>query len=362
MKHTATVVGAVVLAATLLVGCGSVTSYNGNNTITNANGTNASTSNTNASNASGSNTSNQVPSNETAAANNTANAATGANSTTNSIPVSSTTNSEGAASSNSASAEALVRQSMQLAKQGKAVGIPFAVQQNIDAVQNAWGNADSQTSAGAGIYETYGSRATAFGMNKGEQIFDVRSYSSHFHAITLSDIEAVLGTPGDIRHTSDSDIYMYPAGPDYQLLWVFSKSSSGAVDNTVDHVSVFWPQGTINIMAATQPAPSIAIDNAPGTVGSLFTFSIQHPPKGYRLVELEWLPTSGAAVVNTYSQAVSNGESGGSNPGFNISPDGQTTGFTYPSSMSGQTGTVRVIYQATSGEAMIGNSSTITLK
>jgi len=265
--------------------------------------------------------------------------------------------------SNSAdSAIALVKESIKLAKQGRAIDIPYAVQQNLGVVQNAWGKPDSQNSAGAGIYATYGSHAAAFGFNKGEQIFDVRSYSSKVKTITLANIEAVLGQPGETRQTSDSVIYMYPAGPDNQLLWVFSKSSSGAVGKTVDHVSVFWPQGTVDSMAATQPAPSIVIDNAPGSVGSLFTFSIQNPPTGYRLVELEWLPGSGTPVINTYSEAISNGKSGESDPGFSISGDGTTYSFVYPSSMGNQTGTVRVIYQADSGAAMIGNSSNVTLK
>ncbi|MCF8568633.1 hypothetical protein LLE49_28345 [Alicyclobacillus tolerans] len=65
-------------------------------------------------------------------------------------------------------------------------------------------------------------------------------------------------------------------------------------------------------------------------------------------MELEWLPSSGNAVVDTYDQAVSNGHTAGSNPGFNIGGDGQTLGFIYPSSMRGETGTVRIVYQATS--------------
>lgn len=261
-----------------------------------------------------------------------------------------------------ASATALVKQSMSLAEQGKAINIPFAVQQNMEAVQKVWGKPDSQNTAGAGIYATYGSHAAAFGINKGEQIFDVRSYSSKLKTITPSDVESVLGQPGDTRQTSDSVIYMYPAGADNQLLFVFPKTSTGSIGKTVDHISVFWPQGTVNIMAATQPAPSVVVDNAPGSTGTLFTFTIQNPPTGYRLIELEWIPSQGNAVVNTSQQAIANGSSGKTNPGFNISGDGRTYGFIYPSSMRGQTGIVRVIYQATSGAAMIGNSSSITLK
>lgn len=260
------------------------------------------------------------------------------------------------------SALALVKQSMTLAKKGKAIDVPFAVKQNLSDVQKVWGKPDSQNAAGAGIYATYTSRKAAFGFNKGEQIFDVRSYSSQLKTITPSDVESALGRPGDTRHTSDSVIYMYPAGIDYQLLFVFPKTSAGNVKTALNHVSVFWPRGTVDIMAATQPAPSVVIDNKPGSVGSLFTFSIQNPPKGYRLVELEWIPSQGAPVVNTFQQAMANGSSGATNRGFSISGDGQTYGFIYPASDRGQSGIVRVIFQDTSGRAMIGKSSSITLK
>ena len=254
-------------------------------------------------------------------------------------------------------ARALVNQSMTLAKQGKAIDIPFAVQRNISVVQNAWGNPNSQNAAGAGVYWTYSSHGAAFGLNKGDQIMDVRSYSSKLKAITPADVTSVLGQSGDMRQTSDSVIYMYPAGVDYQLLFVFPRTSTG-ISKAVDHVSVFWPQGTVNSMAATQPAPSVVIRKAPGSMGSLFTFTIQNPPSGYRLVELEWLSSQGMSVVNTYLQAFT----GGAIPGFSISVDGKMNSFIYPSSMRGQTGTVRVIYQTTSGAAMIGNSSSVMLK
>lgn len=349
MKRTLPVISAVVLATTLVVGCGGSISSASNNpaTLTNSgsNGTGSTTVGRNASNQTGS-------SNNVSVAGGTANVTPNPNSV----------NSTGTPTSSSTAVMAFVRQSMHLAKEGQVVGVQYAVQQNLDAVETAWGHSDSQSSAGAGIYVTYGSRATAFGINKGGQIFDIRSYSSQVHSITLRDIETVLGKPGEIRYTSDSVIYMYPAGPNNQLLWVFSKTNKGKTKATVDHVSVFWPQGTVNIMAATQPAPSIVIDNAPGTVGSLFTFSIVNPPTGYRLVELEWLPDAGTPVIDTFSSALANGRTGSNLPGFSISGDGQTLSFDYPAAMAEEHGIVRVIYQAASGSAMIGNSPPTTLK
>ncbi|GMA50982.1 hypothetical protein GCM10025857_23390 [Alicyclobacillus contaminans] len=257
-------------------------------------------------------------------------------------------------------AQSLVRESMQLAQRGEVIDVPFAVTQDMGTVEAAWGKATSQSSAGAGQYASYGRHAVAFGFNKGEQIFDVRSYSSKLQAITKSDVQSVLGQPGETRETSDSVIYMYPAGADYQLLWVFPKTGS---TNHVDHVSVFWPQGTINTMALNFPAPSVVVDSAPGSVGRLFTFSIQNPPKGYWLVELEWIPThNGQPLVNTVSQALQNGQRGGGVTGFSISGDGQTSSFVYAPTDAGVSGQVRLIFQNTAGSAVIGTSPTVTLR
>ncbi len=351
MKRAAWIASTIVIGTMVLAGCGSAAQT--------PTGTNSS------SNTAQSTSSNQTESNQTSSNQTSSNQSTSTNNSAPSGSVNTAGGGNGSGTSNTtttAAAAALVRESMALAKQGKAIDIPFTLQQNMGTVQNLWGNTNSLNAAGAGIYMTYSSHAAAFGLNKGSQIFDIRSYNSKLKAITLSDIESVLGQPADTRHTPDSMIYMYPAGANYQLLFVFPWSSNGSMGNTVDHVSVFWPQGTVDLMAQNQPNPSIVIDNAPGTAGSLFTFTIQNSPKGYRLVELEWIPNHGSPVVMTVQQAIANGATGETNPGFGISGDGTTYSFTYPSSMRDQTGIVRLIYQETSGGAIIGNSSSITLK
>jgi hypothetical protein len=252
---------------------------------------------------------------------------------------------------------------MQLAKQGKVIGMSYeAGVSTSDDVQKAWGSPTSQTSAGAGIYLTYTAHHAAFGFNKGDQIFDVRSFSPTLHAATLSEVQKVLGTPGIVRHTANERILLYPAGPDYQLLWIFPMPNASAPNPEVDHVSVFYPRGTIDMMAQDIPNPSVVMDQPPGSVGSLFTFSIKDAPGGYQLAELEWIPATGQAVVDTANEAIRHGASGGSGAYFQISGDGKTTGFVYTHAMKGQSGVVRLIYQNTNGAAIIGQSSRITLK
>lgn len=336
-------------------------------------GNQANTTSSSAANANSSNTSVQSGNGQGSTSTGTANqAGVGTNQAGNDVSQSgsgngassSGTNSAGGTDSSDASSSGvqLVDQTMALAKQGKLQGVPFAQRSNMGSVYQTWGKADSQSSAGAGTYATYGSHNVALGFNKGVQIFDLRSYSATFQGVTFADIQQALGNPGAVRQSSDSYIYMYPAGPDYQLLWVFSKQSDGSRAPNVDHVSVFWPQGTVDLMAQNDPQPRVIVDNKPGRQGSLFTFSIQNSPNDYHLAEFEWIPNKGSAVVTTFSQATDNGQTGAQNPGFEISGDGKTLSFTYTSALKGQSGTVRLIYQNTAGGALIGESSSITLK
>jgi len=279
--------------------------------------------------------------------------------TTTSAPASSTTTS---VTTNTNGNAALIKQTLDLARQGKVVGIPFTASTNtIDQVQSSWGAASSQDFAGAAIYFTYPSRHAAIGINKGDQIIDIRSSGPQLQVIVLSQVTSTLGSPGILRHLTGQDILLYPAGPDYQLLWVFPRSTSAQPDPHLDHVSVFYPAGTVDLMAQNVPDPSVLVTQAPGSSGSLFTFSIKDPPPGYTLAELEWIPSSGPAVITTLPQATAHGTSGGSAPYFAVGADGVTWSFGYTSSMKSQSGVVRLVYQNTDGAAIIGKSDTLTL-
>lgn len=258
----------------------------------------------------------------------------------------------------SAATVALLVETQKLAMQGQVPGVPFADQQNFSAVQNLWGNPDTRDSAGAGIYATYSNHTADFGLNKGEQIFDVRSYSSSIRSLTLQEVESVFGSPGDVRQAGDTVIHMYPAGPDYQLLFVYPKENLGP-QSRVSHISVFWPQGTVNAMAATQSPPTIAFGSADAS-RRVLPFRIEHPPSGYHLVELEWLPQQGPALVTTadWAQAPA---SGSGVPSFRLAKDSNSCTLQYTAGMRGETGIIRLIYQATSGAAMISDSDKVTL-
>lgn len=248
------------------------------------------------------------------------------------------------------------------AMKGQLVGLPYVSgKSTVDEIETAWGQPTSQTSAGAGIYASFSAHNAAFGFNKGEQLFDLRSYAPNLHPITVASVEQVLGRPGAIHYYGEQTILMYPAGPNYQLQWVFDAPTAGSTTPHLDHISVFSPQATVDSMAATGPAPSLTIDSAPGKQGNQFTFTISAPLTGYAVSELEWIGSNGQSVVDTAAQADRNGSISG-NTGFKISENSRTVTFEYPASMDNQAGQVTLIYQNSNGTAMIGSSETITLK
>lgn len=149
------------------------------------------------------------------------------------------------ASGGEASTAALLQELLELAKQGKAPGIPFAAHTDlIDDVKKAWGEPDKEESAGKGIYATYNAKHAVIGFNKGSLIFDVRSSAADLQQLTLKQIEETLGKPNDVKTSGNDSIYIYNAGAQYQLKFVIPNSTG-----KVDHISVFSEQDSINNMA-----------------------------------------------------------------------------------------------------------------
>ena len=107
--------------------------------------------------------------------------------------------------------------------------------------------------------------------------------------------------------------------------------------------------------------PSIAIDNAPGSVGLLFTFSIVNRPRGFELTNLAWNSPK-FSIVNPVQEAIANGQSGSNLPGFSLSADEETLSFDYSAAMKGQTGVVIVSLTDGQGHSIYAQSAQITLK
>ncbi len=147
---------------------------------------------------------------------------------------------------------ALLNEIMQLARQGKIINCEFPVETTvIETVKQKWGDPDREEyiAAAKGRYATYLKNNVAFGINKGEQIFDVRSFDNRLKELKISKVKEVLGAPENIHHYDTEDMLVYKAGEKYQLLFIFPKVIQQNTDPQLDHYNVFYPQGTVNSMA-----------------------------------------------------------------------------------------------------------------
>lgn len=141
---------------------------------------------------------------------------------------------------------------MQSAKLGKVTNCDFAVKTNtIQTVEQAWGKADETVyiAAAKGRYATFKSKNVVFGINKGEQIFEVRSFDSQLKSISLSKVKEVFGTPALDSKTNNQEIIGYTAGKEFKIEMVFPLPTSQNPDPVMDHYNVLYPDGTINSMA-----------------------------------------------------------------------------------------------------------------
>ncbi|MBE5106786.1 YjgB family protein [Bacillus thuringiensis] len=138
-----------------------------------------------------------------------------------------------------------VKDVFELAKEGKVPNVPFAAHTgDIEEIEKAWGKADKTEQAGNGIYATFTNKNTAFGFNKGSQVFDVRSYQAELKLITLKEIEKALGKPASVKVNGNDKIYIYKVNNQFELKFIIPKSTG-----MVDHISVFSPEDSINKMA-----------------------------------------------------------------------------------------------------------------
>lgn len=137
----------------------------------------------------------------------------------------------------------LIHEIVTLAKVGTVKECSFPVDTTvIDEVIAKWGKPEQEDFVAGNRYFTYTSHGVVFGVNKGEQIFDVRSYSKEIQQITFDEVKGVLGKPDEVRYSGRDTIWVYNVNEKFQLKFVGSKS-------TVDHISVYYPAGAKNQMA-----------------------------------------------------------------------------------------------------------------
>ena len=156
-----------------------------------------------------------------------------------------------AAATPDAAQKALLVQIRAEAEKGKTINCEYPLKSNMTAIEDDWGAPDfSEYVADAkGEYALYETRDTAFGFNKGAQVFEVRSFDERLGQLRLSAVKNEYGAPPHEATTPTDRIIGYYAGAEYRLLLVFPKPTPEDPDPLLDHYSVFYPAGTVNMMA-----------------------------------------------------------------------------------------------------------------
>ncbi|WP_055669886.1 YjgB family protein [Desnuesiella massiliensis] len=147
---------------------------------------------------------------------------------------------------------AMLLNMMELAKQGRVINCDFATKiTTIDTVIKAWGQANKidYVAVAKGTYATYTNHSVVFGFNKGEQIFEIRSFSTQLKSLSLAKVKEVFGIPAYDAKSNNQEIIGYTAGRDFKMEMVFSAPTKDKPNPVVDHYNVLYPSGTVNSMA-----------------------------------------------------------------------------------------------------------------
>lgn len=150
------------------------------------------------------------------------------------------------------STRALLLNMMKLAQKGKVINSEFPVKTStIEDIEKVLGPADSTdyVTAAKGRYATFSTHKVVFGINKGEQIFEARSFDSRLSSVSFADVKAVFGTPAYDTKYNGQEIIGYTAGSEFKIEMVFPQPTANAPSPVMDHYVVLYPQGTVNSMA-----------------------------------------------------------------------------------------------------------------
>ena len=152
---------------------------------------------------------------------------------------------------NSDSTKSLITSMLASAKQGKVINSDYAAKTTtIDDVEKVWGKADkTDYVASSSFYATYTSHKVVFGVNKGDQLFEVRSFDSRIKSVTLTKAKEVLGNPAYDVKTNGQEIIGYTAGTEFKVEMIFPQPTKDNPNPAMDHYNVLYPQGTVNSMA-----------------------------------------------------------------------------------------------------------------
>ena len=150
------------------------------------------------------------------------------------------------------SATMLLHSIMDAAKLGKVINCVYPDGTTvIDDVIKAWGDPSNTAyiADAKGTYSDYPKHNVTFGFNKGDQIFEVRSFEPALAKITLSKATGVFGKPDYTAVVNGEKIIGYVANGDFKILLVFPESTAVMTDPALIHYSVLYPKVTPNYMS-----------------------------------------------------------------------------------------------------------------
>ena len=139
-----------------------------------------------------------------------------------------------------------------LGKMGKIINSTYPVENTvIEDVISVLDQPDktAYVAAAKGTYSDFVKQNVTFGFNKGSQIFEARSFDPSLGKITLSKAMEVLGKPDYIKDISGEKVIGFITTKDYRLLLVFKTNTNPNSDLVLDHYSVLFPRGTVNLMS-----------------------------------------------------------------------------------------------------------------
>ncbi|MDP4086235.1 MAG: M56 family metallopeptidase [Bacillota bacterium] len=157
-----------------------------------------------------------------------------------------------ASSSHESIQRKLLASIMQLAKQGKIINSEFPVKTTVlDEAEKKLGNPNKVdwVPSAKGNYAVFSKYNVVFGFNKGDQIFEARSFDKELNDLSLSKVKKTYGNPAYNVKNNGEEIIGYVVSSEYKILLVFPQPSNNSQDPVMDHYSVLYPRGTVNTMA-----------------------------------------------------------------------------------------------------------------
>jgi beta-N-acetylhexosaminidase len=135
------------------------------------------------------------------------------------------------------------------ANEGSIINSDFHLKSTtINEVRKSWGIEDKRdyVAAAKGTYCTYSKEHVVVAYNKGQQLFEIRSYDPSLGTLTIQDIRNYFGSPKtDIKTSNKEEIISYTVGTN-TLKFIFP---TGTQTLYLDHYSIYDDSLAKNSMA-----------------------------------------------------------------------------------------------------------------